>query len=236
MVNNSGTLVVRLLKDVQSFGRKGAIVPVATGMMRNKWFPERLAEYIPAIETKQLRANGTVVSRDFDFGVDRSRIEIAEEAQEQEELEVARKPIEPEGISPERSRELMNIFVDSTLEFRREVIPAPRKEAQPRSVSLAAADLLASRGTDQAIYEETAPIYGSVVTSDVAAAIREALSRNDEASTITVDPEDITFTGLSAEQAETGRIKNCGSFKVEIRLKGLDEPLARTIRVKARDS
>jgi hypothetical protein len=37
--------------------------------MRNRWFPSRIADYIPAIQLKQLKAQGVEMARDFGFGV-----------------------------------------------------------------------------------------------------------------------------------------------------------------------
>lgn len=87
-------LVVRLLRDVKKFGRAGttlsiatgearsfipdSYVPVARGTMRNKWFPQRMADYVPAAQVKQLKAQGVVIERDPLFGVQEPLKEVEE--------------------------------------------------------------------------------------------------------------------------------------------------------------
>ena len=45
----------------------GAIVPVAPGQMRNKWYPRRIADYVTATELKPLERSNVLVERDFGF-------------------------------------------------------------------------------------------------------------------------------------------------------------------------
>ena len=47
--------------------------------MRNRWFPKRIADYVPAIQLKQLNAEGVVMGRDFEFGMLRPRSQGEEE-------------------------------------------------------------------------------------------------------------------------------------------------------------
>jgi hypothetical protein len=49
--------------------------------MRNRWFPARVADYVPAIQLKQLKARELDFSRDVTFGV-RANLEEAEEDDE----------------------------------------------------------------------------------------------------------------------------------------------------------
>ncbi|KAA8914311.1 hypothetical protein FN846DRAFT_677444 [Sphaerosporella brunnea] len=51
---SSGSLMVRLLIDIPKVGRKGAIVSVARGMMRNFLYPRAKAEYITAAALKHI--------------------------------------------------------------------------------------------------------------------------------------------------------------------------------------
>lgn len=37
--------------------------------MRNKWFPARVADYVPALQLKQLKAQDVDMTRDATFGV-----------------------------------------------------------------------------------------------------------------------------------------------------------------------
>jgi hypothetical protein len=50
--------------------------------MRNRWFPARVANYVPAIQMKQLKAQEVDMSRDFSYGV-RLNLEEAEEEEEE---------------------------------------------------------------------------------------------------------------------------------------------------------
>ena len=45
--------------------------------MRNRWFPARVANYVPATQMKQLKAQEVDMARDFTFGV-RLNLEEAE--------------------------------------------------------------------------------------------------------------------------------------------------------------
>ena len=44
--------------------------------MRNRWFPRRIANYVPAAQLKQLKAEGVAMERDVDFGVRRPLMEV----------------------------------------------------------------------------------------------------------------------------------------------------------------
>lgn len=56
--------------------------------MRNRWFPARVADYVPATQMKQLKARDVDFSRDVTFGV---RVNL-EEVEEEQEAIVQRKP------------------------------------------------------------------------------------------------------------------------------------------------
>jgi hypothetical protein len=53
-------------------------VPLNPSLMRNRWFPARVADYVPAVQLKQLKAQELDLSRDFTYGV-RANLEEAEE-------------------------------------------------------------------------------------------------------------------------------------------------------------
>lgn len=56
--------------------------------MRNRWFPARVADYVPATQLKQLKAQDPDLSRDFSYGV-RANLE---EAEEEDDEFIARRP------------------------------------------------------------------------------------------------------------------------------------------------
>ena len=67
MVRGPDVSTVRLLQDVPTFGRKGSVVPVSVGLMRNDWYPRRVAEYVPYMQKKELKTNNVALERDFEF-------------------------------------------------------------------------------------------------------------------------------------------------------------------------
>jgi len=69
-------IVVQLLKDMPSYGRAGAYVPINPSLMRNRWFPARVANYVPAPQLKQLKASKVDMARDVAYGV---RLNLEEE-------------------------------------------------------------------------------------------------------------------------------------------------------------
>jgi hypothetical protein len=50
--------------------------------MRNRWFPARVADYVPATQLKQLKAQEADMARDFTFGVRLNLEEVEEEEQD----------------------------------------------------------------------------------------------------------------------------------------------------------
>lgn len=70
-------------------------MPLNPSLMRNRWFPARVADYVPATQLKQLKAQELDLSRDFTFGV-RLNLEEAEE----EDVDIApRRQVRPIEIS-----------------------------------------------------------------------------------------------------------------------------------------
>lgn len=49
--------------------------------MRNRWFPARVADYVPFTQMKQLKTQDIDMARDFSFGV-RANLEEVEEEEE----------------------------------------------------------------------------------------------------------------------------------------------------------
>lgn len=85
----------------------------------------------------------------------------------------------------------------------------------------------------------TTAIYGSVSTADVANTIKAVLAENDEAAKIVFAEDDVRFVNVSLDgQAaiETDKLKNLGEFEVEVRIKGVDTPVRKTVRVLPQES
>ncbi|KAK4570382.1 hypothetical protein LTR86_002462 [Recurvomyces mirabilis] len=259
LANTSSTVPVRLLKDMRTFGRRGSIVPISPGQMRNEWLPRRVAEYVTVTEQKSLRLRNVAFERDFDFGLaanipppaaTSSSVGGMTRSEQQEASMFQRAPVETARLSAERCRELIELFVPSRLDFFRQPI-LEEKEAEPepalapelkkssRSVGLGAgAELMAARAQSQAEAKLPKPkiasgpqaIYGSVSTHDILVAVREQMARNDEAKMVAFREEDIRFVELPAE-SEADRVKFVGDYAVEVRCKGVEEAKRVVVRV-----
>ena len=247
----------------------GAIVPIPRGQMRNEWFPQHIAEYVTLPELKTLRLKNVAMERDFEFGLTNLVKEASTTTDAMapwqkdipgdikrlnpEELRNAsafQKRAEVEKLTPERSTELLEIFVGPRLEFYRQPI-VEEKEKEPevpsrepkrsaRFGSGAAADLLAARMPEPEKLKETKDrsqaIYGSVSTQDVLMALRAAMADNDEAARVVLHEQDISFADLpEAEDGEAGKLKHTGDFSVDIKVKGSDISIRRVVRVIPQD-
>jgi hypothetical protein len=221
------------------------------GRMRNEWFPRGVAEYVTQPEMRTLRSSNTTVERDVEFGVTDIAAEISKAKADQEHDEYAdlrsgftvRKAAEVEKVTPERSIQLLDIFVPKTLDFYRQPIPEETKEPEQEPVEDAfgrgaAAELFAARQKrDEKIKaKEPAGIYGSVSTHDILAAVRAAMENNDESARVLITEADLKFVNAGSEVEEAGRVKHVGSFSVEIMIKGAEAGLRRTVRVHAQEA
>ncbi|OCL13108.1 hypothetical protein AOQ84DRAFT_417129 [Glonium stellatum] len=224
------TVTIKLLKDVRRFGRKGSCIPISAGQMRNRWYPSRIAEYVSANELKELKRQNVDIERDFTFGVEIPAQEIVDT--EEEQIKPYVRPIELEFLSPERSTELISIFVPQTIEFFRQPIESDTKESLEQHLGASdAADILRAAATSTPKPELTS-IYGSVSTADVLTSIKAVLANNDEAARVILSESDIRFVeGLAA--GETTRVKHLGRFAIEIQVKGVNAPIKRTVSVRA---
>lgn len=67
--------------------------------MRNKWFPARVADYVPVKELKYLKSRETDMTRDFAFGVRENLEEADEEEQIMQQPKHYVRPIEIRVLS-----------------------------------------------------------------------------------------------------------------------------------------
>lgn len=227
----------------------GAIVPVPRGMMRNKFFPTRVADYVTMPELKRLKAENVPIERDHAFGMEKTPPPSSQSLLTPLESDVTPAPVrkapEVEKLTPERSMELLDIFVPHRMDFYRQPIveekveepepepePVKKEERRQRTASSAASDLLAARSQPalkRSQPKTTGGIYGSVSAHDILVAVRASIARNDEASRVILTEQDIAF--LDAASREEGKIKKVGDFTVELKVKGVEEGLKRTVRV-----
>ncbi|KKY17213.1 putative ribosomal protein l9 rnase h1 [Diplodia seriata] len=232
------TLTVRLLKDVKAYGRKGSLVPVTRGMMRNQWFPARKADYVTPTQLRELKAEDVPVERNYMFGMDEP--EAREEETGPEVLEIAPpKPIEVKGVSPERAMQLIDIFVPPRITLIKEIAKAqpgqtePKEEPkeQPRPRGMSAADVLAAASAVPAKPADTrVRLHGSVSTADIVTFIKTQLMTNEEASRVVLSERDVQFLGGTEPNDDT-RIKYLGDYEVEIKIKGSEGGVRRRLRI-----
>lgn len=252
------------------------------GQMRNDWFPRHVAEYITVPELKTLRLTNVAMERNFDFGITNLAKESSttqggaigayqadiptdirggmSSGDRQEASMFQKKAAGTQRISPDRSVELVEIFVPPRLDFYRQPIleepeaPAPTPAPEPPRKPMrnfgtgAGAELLAARAQQPETSKETLKpkakptgpqaIYGSVSTTDVLTAIKAVMAENDEAARVVLHAEDVKFVDLvtDAQHPETDRVKFVGDFAVEIGPKGAESVVKRTVRVNVQEA
>lgn len=230
----------------------GSLVPISLGRMRNEWFPRGVAEYVTQPELRTLRMSNTAVERDVEYGV----TDLAAQAQAISKANkngqydddysqggmTVRKAAEVEKVSPERSMQLIDIFVPKILDFYRQPLPEEPKEPEPepkREEAVgrgAAAELFAARQRkDKPKAKELKGIYGSVSTQDILTAVRAALENNEESARVAIAESDIKFINAGTEIEEMGRVKTVGSYVFEVAVKNAETPVRRTMRVHAQE-
>ncbi|KAH0541412.1 hypothetical protein FGG08_004102 [Glutinoglossum americanum] len=225
-------LKVRLLIDVPKYGRKGSIIPLPRGLMRNDWYPRGKAEYVTRAQLKELDLKDSTIERDVMFMVPKPN--------ESQEGDGRNFDIKLSLLTPQCTAQILSDTVPPTLNFYRSPIvsvsQSRRASPHPRvAVSSAAADLAAA--SEPLPVPEPVGIYGSVSTVDVVASIRGLLAADEEGSRVVISPEDIIFTNSLKEDepSDADRVKHLGDFEVEIRVKGVRVPLKKIVRVLAED-
>lgn len=125
---------------------------------------------------------------------------------------------------------LIGTFVPNTIDFYRKRIEQ-EAETKQRYGASGAADILTAAAMSSKPKSATNAIYGSVSTADLVQTIKGALAHNDEAARVIINEADVKFVS-GHEEGDTSRVKQLGSFKVEIQLSGAEEPLVRTLRIR----
>ncbi|KAI9876265.1 MAG: hypothetical protein M1830_006908 [Pleopsidium flavum] len=235
------SLKVKLLEDVPKYGRRGAIVPVPPGLMRNSWYPTGMAEYMPNAQRRTSNKSDTPAERDFNFQPDKRRgtLRLEEGSNDGGIIDM-----QSQLLAPQRATELMSTLLPAVIDFYRAPISSPMVEkpnhdisTRPavRSVNTAAADLAAA--SKPALKSEPVAIYGSVSTQDVASAIKAVLALDGEGVRVVLGPEDVTFvqTAEIEGSGDTDRVKSLGEFEVAINVKG-GLTVTRTVKVHPQDS
>ncbi|KAI1759564.1 hypothetical protein GGR53DRAFT_513189 [Hypoxylon sp. FL1150] len=238
---------VRLLRDIQGFGRKHAIIRVKPGRMRNFWFPKSLAEYMTRQRFQELGVTAAAIGvRDRTFGM---KLQLEDDGDGTTVLAEDGPPGTRKSkkdmltLPPEETLALLQTLLPPTLTFARKPIAAAPSTPPPRSPSLAAnASASASLSepapapTTTSSPEPAAPvaIFGSVSTGDVLAAVKERLLAADpsQGGRVALEAEGVAILGLDAGE---DRIKRLGVFEVLISAGRDLEPVRREVKVVAEE-
>ncbi|KAI2463287.1 hypothetical protein F4781DRAFT_417151 [Annulohypoxylon bovei var. microspora] len=236
---------VRLLHDMNGFGRKDSIIRVKAGRMRNQWFPKAQAEYMTKQRFKELGLTEAAIGvRDRSFGIRLLADEKAETATPTKRFVKKSPAKEVLTLSSQETLSLLTTHVPSTLTFVRKPIqqisppPAPDVEPAPvRSPSLARHALTSTEAVvPEAVPAEPAAvaIFGSVSALDVLAVIKERLLELDpvRGGRIALEAEGIEIRGL--EKGED-RIKHLGTFEVYISVSKDLDPIKLAVNVVAEE-
>ena len=222
----------------------GAIVPVPRGLMRNEWFPRRVADYVTVPELRALRIEEAAILRDFEFDsldeATKPPADVSEDLKDASEQDTA-----ANEMRVARDMELVASSVPERIEMFREPIleekgkeSARQKEDAFRGTG-AASDLLALRRRqvqelrdDKANQKKTTAIYGSVTIQDVLTVIRGAMGEDEDAKSVALHEGDLKFVDLpQSEDSDTDRLKHLGDFTVEIKVKGAEDGVRKIVGV-----
>ncbi|MCJ1307499.1 hypothetical protein MMC25_001145 [Agyrium rufum] len=240
------TVKVRLLRDMTTWGKKGTILAVAPGRMRNVWYPFGKAEYVTMPELKQLGKN-VIADRDTFYGVNQEQVLQSPEA----EKEGRKQEIQVALLDPARATVLLDKYISRIIDFYRTPIATPEPSKPERAPaqsslrgSISPAMLEAERKAQGApvIEEETlsesegAAIYGSVTTADITSNIKAVLAMNasedEDVARIVLNTEDVIFVRAEKDMSgQVDRVKALGEYEVEIKIKDAGA-IRRTVRVR----
>ncbi|KAI4166137.1 MAG: hypothetical protein LQ342_000023 [Letrouitia transgressa] len=226
------TVKIRLLEDLKGFGRKGAIIPVAAGRMRNIFYPQQKAEYITQVELRALKKKDVVIERDFKFGIEQESAASAEDREEVVEIETRLLP-------SKQATEIISTILPPKLVFYTSPIPNTESEVKPsepsgRSINAIGGNI-EPRSQDELV-NKTTRIFGSVTTADIADSIKAMLAQNELGRRVVLGAEAISTVKRSENDpgVEADRLKALGEFDIEIRIKGGDV-VRRAVSVRAQD-
>ncbi|KAI4099742.1 MAG: hypothetical protein L6R37_005811 [Teloschistes peruensis] len=219
---------VRLLEDIQGYGRKGSIIPVAPGRMRNIYYPQRKAEYVTQAQMRSMGQNDMVFERDFSFGLVKPQETASPETEE--------------GEKPQRSAEVIEALLPRSLVFHRVPIEAPTPEPEApkavgNSINAIGGETPMQRTSEPKKTSADIHIFGSVTPADIVESIKAVLANDKEGANLVIAPEDIHILYGSNDEVATeeagvkvDRLKSLGEYRFEIRLKGVD-PIRRLVHI-----
>lgn len=130
--------------------------------------------------------------------------------------------------------ELLTTFIPPTIDFARTPIEQDTMDSKPRYGASDAADILSAAAMANKPKAPTNAIYGSVSTADVVTTIKAALAHNEEAARVLLSENDVRFVEGNVD-GDSSKVKQLGTFKVEIQVPGADNAITRNVRVRARE-
>lgn len=223
---------------------------MTSGVMRNIWYPKKMAEYLTMEKLKELGVTkDSVVERDSTFQTNAVRkLEKKQEKQKQEQLEepeplvrmTEEQPSEPvpqfelDLLTPQQATTILENLLPSSLDFYRTPIslPTPKRVSPSIPASSAISVAAATAEGNKPRKVEKRGIYGSVSTSDIAANLKAILAEDKEGVRVVLSHENVSFV---EETDDKDRVKHLGVFDIDIRLEGAPESVRRTIQVNAQD-
>ncbi|KAL8679475.1 MAG: hypothetical protein Q9186_004251 [Xanthomendoza sp. 1 TL-2023] len=220
---------VRLLEDVRGYGRKGSIIPIAPGRMRNIYYPQRKAEYVTTAQMRTTNQKDILVERDYSFGVPQP--EATSQSAGDDAVDVQMKL-----LAPKRAAEIIEAYIPPALIFYRVPIALPEPEPvppEPIGNSINAIGGEAPVTNSPVVKPSITRIFGSVTTADIVESIKAVLAVSEEGARVVLAPEDIKIDEKESEDVgiEVDRLKALGDYNIEVRLKGVD-PVRRLVSVK----
>lgn len=232
---------MRLLQDIQGFGRKHAIIRVKPGRMRNYWFPKAQAEYMTRQRFRELGLSEAAIGvRDRTFGVRLLLEDDADaDADNADDVLVEDGPRKSKKdtltLPPEETLALLQALLPPRLTFwRRPIVNQPPAARSPSLAINAVAsepEPMPEPLPDLGPGGQGGAIFGSVSASDILAAVKERLLEADPAQggRVALEPEGVTILGLEKEGDD--RIKRLGTYKVLVSASKDLEPVVREVWV-----
>ncbi|KAI4231110.1 MAG: hypothetical protein L6R40_007849 [Gallowayella cf. fulva] len=224
---------VRLLEDIRGYGRKGSIIPIAPGRMRNIYYPQHKAEYVTEAQLWTTNRKDILAERDFAFGVPQPEVDSqpAEEKITDPQMKL---------LTPKRAAEIIDHSIPPEIIFYRVPIAAPEPESAPpepigKSINAIGGEV-PIRNTPEPRSSVTR-IFGSVSSADIVESIKAMLAGSEEGARVVLAPEDVSIIEEENETVaiEADRLKALGSYKIEIRLKGVD-PIQRLVIIRPQET
>ncbi|KAL8867161.1 MAG: hypothetical protein Q9174_005836 [Haloplaca sp. 1 TL-2023] len=238
------TVNVRLLEDIEGYGRKGTIIPIAPGRMRNMYYPQRKAEYVTQAQIRTMNQKDLVIERDFAFGLRKPKEESEQEEVKAPEVRLALVTSHTDFAQPRRAVEIMETLVPAVVVFYRAPIAATELDPEPEperplgnSINAIGGESSPKPASKPRPKPITTKIFGSVSTTDMVDSIKAVLAEDEEGARVVLGAEDIVISETTDEArgVEEDRLKAMGDYKIEIRLKGVD-PIQRVVSIKPQET